>query len=145
MWRVKFKDFSRTFKAMYQQIQGLNTDEKGLEISKIWRWIFQNATLMSFEQLCQIWTPKINSTKWNGLSSTSLQIQGHSRLWIFVFKFKDIQELSSFVRTLKVISNAGLTLSYLSIIISLPWQLLSLALFTISLVMQHQFILAVHQ
>ena len=33
--RVKFEDFSRTFKAMYQQIQGLNTEEKGLEISKI--------------------------------------------------------------------------------------------------------------
>jgi hypothetical protein len=31
---VKFKDFSRTFKAMYQQIQGLNTEEKGLKISK---------------------------------------------------------------------------------------------------------------
>jgi hypothetical protein len=29
-----------------------------------------------------------------------LQIQGHSRPWIFVFKFKDIQGLSSFVRTL---------------------------------------------
>ena len=28
---------------------------------------------------------------------TSLQIQGHSRTWIFVFKFKDIQGLSSFV------------------------------------------------
>jgi hypothetical protein len=27
MWgRVKFKDFSRTFKAMYQQIQGVNTE-----------------------------------------------------------------------------------------------------------------------
>ena len=25
--RVKFKDFSRTFKAVYQQIQGLNTEE----------------------------------------------------------------------------------------------------------------------
>jgi hypothetical protein len=25
--RVKFNDFSRTFKAMYQQIQGLNTEE----------------------------------------------------------------------------------------------------------------------
>ena len=25
--RVKFKDFSRPFKAMYQQIQGLNTEE----------------------------------------------------------------------------------------------------------------------
>jgi hypothetical protein len=37
MWgRVKFKDFSRTFKAVYQQIQGLNTEEKALEISKIW-------------------------------------------------------------------------------------------------------------
>jgi hypothetical protein len=35
MWeRVKFKDFSRTFKDMYQQIQGLNTDEKWLDISK---------------------------------------------------------------------------------------------------------------
>jgi hypothetical protein len=33
--RVKFKDFPRTFKAMYQQIQGLNTEEKALEISKI--------------------------------------------------------------------------------------------------------------
>jgi hypothetical protein len=28
MWgRVKFKDFSRKFKAVYQQIQGLNTEE----------------------------------------------------------------------------------------------------------------------
>ena len=27
------------------------------------RWIDQNATLMSFKQLCQIWTCKINSTK----------------------------------------------------------------------------------
>ena len=32
--RVKFKDFSRTFKTMYQRIQTLNTEEKGLEISK---------------------------------------------------------------------------------------------------------------
>jgi hypothetical protein len=62
MWgRVKFKDFSRTFKVMCQQIQGLNTEEKGLAISKIWRWIF--ATLMSFSQPCSIWTCKINSTK----------------------------------------------------------------------------------
>ena len=29
---VKFKDFFRAFKAMYQQIQGLNTEEKALEI-----------------------------------------------------------------------------------------------------------------
>jgi hypothetical protein len=104
---------------MYQQIQGLNTDEKGLEISKIWRWIVQNTTLMSFKQLCQIWTCKINSTKCPfsmsnnfikypktkarkilRLSSTSLQIQGHSRPWMFVFKFKGIEGLSSFVRTL---------------------------------------------
>jgi hypothetical protein len=28
--RVKFKDFSRTFKVMCQQIQGLNTEEKGV-------------------------------------------------------------------------------------------------------------------
>ena len=33
--RVKFKDFLRTFKAMYQQIQGLHTEEKGLEITKM--------------------------------------------------------------------------------------------------------------
>jgi hypothetical protein len=33
--RVKFKDFSRTFKAMYQQIQGLNTEEEDVRISKI--------------------------------------------------------------------------------------------------------------
>jgi hypothetical protein len=35
--RVKFKDFLRTFKAKYQQIQGLNiyTEEKELEISKM--------------------------------------------------------------------------------------------------------------
>jgi hypothetical protein len=32
---VKFKDFLRTFKAMYQQIQALNTEEKALEISKM--------------------------------------------------------------------------------------------------------------
>jgi hypothetical protein len=39
---------------MYQQIQRLNIEEKGLEISKIWRWIVQNATLMNFEQLSQM-------------------------------------------------------------------------------------------
>jgi hypothetical protein len=33
--RVKFKDFLRTFKAMYQQIQGVNTEEKALEINKM--------------------------------------------------------------------------------------------------------------
>jgi hypothetical protein len=33
--RVKFKDFPRTFKGMYQQIQALNTEEKALEISKM--------------------------------------------------------------------------------------------------------------
>ena len=32
--RVKFKDFLRTFKVMYQQIQGLNTEEKAVEIDK---------------------------------------------------------------------------------------------------------------
>jgi hypothetical protein len=32
--RDKFKDFPRTFKAMYWQIQALNT-EKALEISKM--------------------------------------------------------------------------------------------------------------
>jgi hypothetical protein len=26
---------------MYQQIQGLNTEEKALEINKMWRWIVQ--------------------------------------------------------------------------------------------------------
>jgi Zn-dependent M32 family carboxypeptidase len=31
--RVQFKDFPRIFKDMYQQIQGLNTEEKALEIS----------------------------------------------------------------------------------------------------------------
>jgi hypothetical protein len=31
---------SRTFKAMYRP----TTEEKGLEISKIWRWTVQNAT-----------------------------------------------------------------------------------------------------
>jgi hypothetical protein len=47
MWgRVKFKDFSRTFNAMYQQIQGLNTEENGLEISKI--WLFQTNLSNSF-------------------------------------------------------------------------------------------------
>jgi hypothetical protein len=35
--RVKFKDFLRTFKAMYQQIQALNTEENTLETSKICR------------------------------------------------------------------------------------------------------------
>jgi hypothetical protein len=35
-----FKDI-QLFKAMYQQIQGLNTEEKALEISKMWRWIVQ--------------------------------------------------------------------------------------------------------
>jgi hypothetical protein len=33
--KSQIKDFSRTFKAMYQEIQGLNAEEKGLEISKI--------------------------------------------------------------------------------------------------------------
>ena len=72
------------------------------------RLIIQNETLMNFKQLCQIWTCKsiqqnvrfecqtisenIHKLK-QGLSSTSLQIQGHSRTWIFVFKFEDIQVL----------------------------------------------------
>jgi hypothetical protein len=118
MWgRVKFEDIQGHVSA--NLVLGLNTDEKGLEISKIWRWIVQNTTLMSFKQLCQIWTCKINSTKCPfsmsnnfikypktkarkilRLSSTSLQIQGHSRPWMFVFKFKGIEGLSSFVRTL---------------------------------------------
>jgi hypothetical protein len=34
---------------MYQQIQGLNTDEKGLEISKIWRWIVQQRNFNEFQ------------------------------------------------------------------------------------------------
>jgi hypothetical protein len=54
---------SRTFKDVRHAIQGLNTEEKALEIGKMWRWIVQNVTLMSFKQLCQIWTYKINSTK----------------------------------------------------------------------------------
>jgi hypothetical protein len=29
---------------MYQQIRALNTEEKALEISKMWHWIVQNAT-----------------------------------------------------------------------------------------------------
>jgi hypothetical protein len=33
--RVKFKDFLRTFKAIFQQIQGVNTEEKALEINKM--------------------------------------------------------------------------------------------------------------
>jgi hypothetical protein len=32
--RVKFKDVSRTFKVMYQEIQGLKAEEKVLEMSK---------------------------------------------------------------------------------------------------------------
>ena len=68
--RVKFKDFVRAFKyflraCMYQPIQALNT---GLEISKMWCWIVQNATFMSFKQLCQIWTCKINSNKMSVLN-----------------------------------------------------------------------------
>ena len=43
---VRKSQIQGLFKAMYQQIQGLNTEEKGLEISKIWRWIVQNITLM---------------------------------------------------------------------------------------------------
>jgi hypothetical protein len=43
----------------FKEIQGIhvsansrtNTEEKGLDISKIWRWIFQNAILMSFKQI----------------------------------------------------------------------------------------------
>jgi hypothetical protein len=44
--------------------------------------------------------PKTKARRIQGHSSTSLQIPRHSRPWIFVFKFKDIQGLSSFVRTL---------------------------------------------
>jgi transcriptional regulatory protein LevR len=36
---------------MYQQIQKLNTEEKALEISKMWRRLVQNATFMNFKQL----------------------------------------------------------------------------------------------
>jgi hypothetical protein len=106
---------------MYQQIQGLNTEEKGLEISKIWRWIVQNATLLVFnigvsnsfvryehaksiQQNvrfdCQTISENIQKLKQEKFKDLTLQIQEHWRPWIFVFKFKDIQGLSSFVRTL---------------------------------------------
>jgi hypothetical protein len=45
--------------------------------------------------------PKTKARKRStSLQSTSLQIQGHSRPWIFVFKFKGTQGLSSYERTL---------------------------------------------
>jgi hypothetical protein len=58
--RVEFKDFSRAFKDMYQEIQGVQKGFSPLEISKKWHWIVQNATSINFKQLCQIWTCKIN-------------------------------------------------------------------------------------
>jgi hypothetical protein len=114
--RVKFKDFSRSFKTIYQQIQALNT-EKALEISTISRWIVQNATLVNFIQLCQIWSYKINATKCPFLCQIisenihKLKQEEFKDFQAFLykfqdiqglefFKFKDVQWLSSFVRTL---------------------------------------------
>jgi hypothetical protein len=74
MWgRVKFKDFSRTFKAMYRQIQGLNTEEKGLVNLILWD--------KSFKQLCRIWGK-------------------FKDFQVLLYRFKDIQGISSFVQTL---------------------------------------------
>jgi hypothetical protein len=47
---------------MYQQIHGLNTEEKGLESVKS-DVISKRNINESQKQLCQIWTCKINSTK----------------------------------------------------------------------------------
>ena len=49
--RVKFKDFSRAFKDMYQKMQVLQKRFSPLEIGKKWHWIVQNATSINFKQL----------------------------------------------------------------------------------------------
>jgi hypothetical protein len=113
---VRKSQIQGLFKDMYQQIQGLNTEKKALEISKIWRWIVQNATLMSpnsflryehaksIQQNVRFWVSnnfrKYPKTKARKILRTFKYFFTNSRPWIFVFKFKDIQGLSSFVRTL---------------------------------------------
>ena len=92
--RVKLKGFN--FKDIqghiYRQIHKLNTEEKVLEISKMWHWIVQNATLMSFKQLCQIWTCKINSTKCPFIKCQIENIQ-NLRNFKYFFTIKDISGL----------------------------------------------------
>ena len=115
---MKFKDFSRTFKAMYQQIQGLNTEEKGLEISKSDVELFKTdfndfqtalsdmnmqnqSNKMSVLNVKQFQKISRNKSKKN--LRTFKHFFTNSRTFKalnFVFKFKDIQGLSSFVRTL---------------------------------------------
>jgi hypothetical protein len=52
-----FQGHSRPCYSMYQQIQALNTEEKALEISKMWRWIVQIATcpIQSIQQNVRFW------------------------------------------------------------------------------------------
>jgi hypothetical protein len=109
------------------QIQGLFKDIEGhvsansrtkywregaLEISKIWSWIVQNATSMSFIRL---WTCKINSTKCPFLNvnqfqkiSKKLKQEEFKDFQALLYKFKDIQGLEflfSNSRTFKFCTN----------------------------------------
>ena len=112
-WKIRVRTCeeesnSRIFKVMCQQIQGLNTEEKGLEISKIWRWIVQNATLMSFKQLCQIWACKsIQQNVHFECQTISENIQKLKQekfkdFQVILYKFQDIQGHS---RTFKFCTN----------------------------------------
>jgi hypothetical protein len=73
--------------------------KEGVRISNIWRWIVQNGvTLMNFEQLCQIWTCKMNSTKcpyWmsNNFRKYPLKQEEFKDFQVLLYKFKDIQGL----------------------------------------------------
>jgi hypothetical protein len=58
------------------------------------RWIDQNATLMSFKQLCQIWTCKINSKK------CPFWMSNNFRKYPKLVKARKIQD---FVRTLSLL------------------------------------------
>jgi hypothetical protein len=95
----------------HQQIQALNTEEKGLEISKIWRWIVQNTTLMSFKQLCQTWTCMQNQFKkcpfWMSNNFRKYRKTKARNIWPLLNKFKDIEGLLRFVRTLLYLNGNG--------------------------------------
>ena len=94
--RVKFKDFSRTFKAMYQQIQGLNTEEEGvrnqqnltLNCSKrnfIMRFRYEHAK--SFQQNVRLECQTISE------NIQKLKQEEFKDIQVLLYKFKDIQGL----------------------------------------------------
>jgi hypothetical protein len=77
---------------MYQQIQGLNTEEKGLEISKI--WFFQTNLSNNFvryehaksiQQNVRPISENIQKLKQEKFINTDFQV--------LLYKFKDIQDL----------------------------------------------------